>query len=319
MSPRDDGQVAVAESFSELRPLLFSIAYRMLGSVSDAEDVVQDSYLRYHRAVQDGTAVESPKAYLSAVTTRLSIDLLRSARVRRETYVGQWLPEPLLTDPTAPDPAQQSAESDSLSMAFLLVLERLSPLERAVFLLHDVFGYEFGEIASFVGKSVENCRQVAVRARRRVNDERPRFETSREERDRLADQFVAAFAAGDVDGLVKMLAADVVVTGDGGGMKASWPRPIVGREKVARLMAALARQMRELPGISMTRVEVNGQPGAVIRDGAGQLVNVFSFDIAGGVVQAVRSVISREKLAHLGPLADIDQLIDLRRAERDPA
>jgi RNA polymerase sigma-70 factor (ECF subfamily) len=314
MSSRDDGRVVDADSFTALRPLLFSIAYRMVGSASDAEDVVQDAYLRYHRALQDGTEIESAKAYLSAVTTRLAIDMLRSARVRRETYVGQWLPEPLLTDPASPDPAQHSAEADSLSMAFLLVLERLSPLERAVFLLHDVFDYEFGEIAAIVDKSVENCRQVAVRARRRVNDNRPRFEASREQRNRLADRFVAALADGDVGGLVQLLAADVVVTGDSGGMKPSWPRPIVGREKVAKLLAAVARQMREVPGVHVERAEVNGQPGAVVREGTGLLVSVFSFDIADGEVQAVRSVISREKLRHLGPLADVQALLEELRA-----
>jgi RNA polymerase sigma-70 factor (ECF subfamily) len=292
--------------FTELRPLLFSIAYRMLGSVSDAEDVVQDTFLRYHRAVSEGTEIKSAKAFLSAVTTRLSIDLLRSARVRRETYVGQWLPEPLLTDPGAPDPAQGAADADSLSMAFLLVLERLTPVERAVFLLHDVFGYEYTEIASIVGRSADNCRQIAVRARRHVNDQRPRFEASRTERERLADRFVAALADGDVDGLVELLAADVVVTGDSGGMSPSWP--IVGRDKVVRLLLGLAQQMRQVGGVAASRVEVNGQPGAVVRDRAGNLVNVFSFDIAEGAVQAVRSVISRDKLRHLGPLADVQAL-----------
>jgi RNA polymerase sigma-70 factor, ECF subfamily len=294
--------------FTELRPLLFSIAYRMLGSVSDAEDVVQDAYLRFHRAVDEGTEIESPKAFLSATTTRLAIDHLRSARVRRETYVGQWLPEPLLTDRVAPDPAQDAAESDSLSMAFLLVLERLNPVERAVFLLHDVFAYDFAEIARIVGKSVENCRQVAVRARRHVNEQRPRFEASRQQRDRLADRFVAALSEGDVDGLVDLLAQDVVVSGDSGGMRPSWPREIIGREKVLRLLAGLAAQMQAVGGIRLERAEVNGQPGALVRDAAGALVNVFSFDIADGEVQAIRSVISRDKLRHLGPLADVDAL-----------
>ncbi len=300
--------------FTELRPLLFAIAYRMLGSVSDAEDVVQDAYLRYHRAVADGTTIESPKAYLSAVTTRLAIDLLRSARVRRETYVGQWLPEPLLTDPTAPDPGQRAAESDSLSMAFLLVLERLSPVERAVFLLHDVFGYGFAEVAPIVDRSADNCRQIAVRARRHVTEHRPRYEASRAQRDELADRFVAAFAEGDLDGLVDLLAADVVVTGDSGGMSPSWPRPIAGRDKVVRLLAGVAEQLRAIPGLSITRAEVNGQPGAIVRDGAANLVNVFSFDIADGVVQAVRSTINRDKLRHLGPLADVPAL----RAQAEP-
>ncbi|HKC27058.1 MAG TPA: RNA polymerase sigma-70 factor [Jatrophihabitans sp.] len=304
------------DAFTELRPLLFAIAYRMLGSVSDAEDIVQEAYLRYHRALGDGTEIESTKAYLSAVVTRLAIDQLRSARVRRETYVGQWLPEPLLTDGGASDPATHAADADSLSMAFLLVLERLSPVERAVFLLHDVFRYEFGEIASMIGKSADNCRQIAVRARRRVAEERPRFEASRAERERLADRFVAALSDGDVNELLELLAADVVVTGDNGGMRPSWPHPIVGRDKVARLLAGVATQLRDMPGVAMSRVEVNGQPGLVVRDGDGQLVNVFSFDILDGAVQAIRSVISREKLGHLGPLADVPALLAARR-ERD--
>lgn len=304
-------------AFTELRPLLFSIAYRMLGSVSDAEDVVQDAYLRYHGAVANGTQIESPKSYLSAVTTRLAIDLLRSARVRRETYVGQWLPEPLLTDSAAPDPGEQSASSDSLSMAFLLVLERLSPVERAVFLLHDVFGYEFAEIAQIVEKSEANCRQVAVRARKHVAAHRPRFETSRERREQLADQFVAALVDGDVDGLIKLLADDAVVTGDSGGVSPSWPKIIVGRAKVARLMAGVAEQMRAVTGITVERTEVNGQPGAILRDGTGALVNVFSFEIADGAVQAVRSVISRDKLRHLGPLANLPGLRAVLREARN--
>jgi RNA polymerase sigma-70 factor (ECF subfamily) len=306
----------VVDEFSELRPLLFSIAYRMLGSVSDAEDVVQDAFLRYHGAVQEGTQIESPKAYLSAVTTRLAIDLLRSARVRRETYVGQWLPEPLLTDAAAPDPGEQSAQADSLSMAFLLVLERLSPVERAVFLLHDVFGYEFSEIAKIVDKSEANCRQVAVRARKHVAAHRPRFETSRERREQLADQFVAALVDGDVDGLVKLLADDVVVTGDSGGMSPSWPKVIAGRAKVARLMASVGAQLRLIPGIQLERTEVNGQPGVLVRDGTGALINVFSIEIAEGAVQTVRSVISREKLRHLGRLAELPELIAIVREAR---
>jgi RNA polymerase sigma-70 factor, ECF subfamily len=299
--------------FTELRPKLFSIAYRMLGSVSDAEDVVQDAYLRYHGALAEGTEIESPRAYLSAVTTRLAIDLLRSARHRRETYVGQWLPEPLLTHPGPAEPGEHAAEADSLSMAFLLVLERLNPVERAVFLLHDVFGYEFTEIASMLERSPDSCRQIAVRARRHVNAERPRFEASRARRDELADKFVAALSQGDVEGLVQLLAADVVVTGDSGGMSPSWPRPIVGRDNVVRLLLGLAAQMRQAGVSRLERVDVNGQPGAVVRDADGGLVNVFSFDIADGVVQAVRSVISREKLRHLGPLADVAALMQARR------
>ncbi len=177
-----------------------------------------------------------------------------------------------------------------------------------MFLLHDVFDYDFAEIAPIVGKSVDNCRQVAVRARRHVNEQRPRFEASRQQRDRLADHFVAALAEGDVDGLVALLAADVVVSGDSGGMRPSWPREIVGRDKVLRLLAGLAAQMQAVGGVRLERAEVNGQPGALVRDAAGALVNVFSFDIADGAMQAIRSVINRDKLRHLGPLADVEAL-----------
>jgi RNA polymerase sigma-70 factor (ECF subfamily) len=190
----------VTETYEDLRPLLFSIAYRMLGSVAEAEDVVQDAFLRYHDALgRPGAEIESPKAYLSAVTTRLAIDHLRSARVRRESYVGEWLPEPLLTDESAPDAARYAEDADSLSMAFLLVLERLSPVERAVFLLHDVFDYGFGEVASIVGKSEANTRQLAVRARRHVEAEKPRFEASREQRDERAARFFDAVGDGDME------------------------------------------------------------------------------------------------------------------------
>jgi RNA polymerase sigma-70 factor (ECF subfamily) len=293
----------VQDVFTELRPLLFSIAYRMLGSVADAEDVVQESFLRYH---QVDTDVESPKAFLSAVTTRLCIDHLRSARVRRESYVGQWLPEPLLTSDA--DPAQGVSDAESLSMAFLLVLERLSPVERAVFLLHDVFDYDFREIAEIVERSPDNCRQIAVRARRHVHEHAPRFETSRQERDELAQRFLAAFTEGDVDGLVTLLAADVIVQGDGGGHEPSWPNIIAGRDKVVRLLTSLGADMHRL-GLTAIPTQVNGQPGALIQDPTGALVNVLSFDIADSAVQTVRSVINPEKLHHLGRLADRDELL----------
>jgi RNA polymerase sigma-70 factor (ECF subfamily) len=294
---------AVPDVYADLRPLLFSIAYRMLGSVADAEDVVQESFLRYHQA---DAAVESPKAFLSAVTTRLCIDHLRSARVRRESYVGPWLPEPLLTSDA--DPAQGVSDADSLSMAFLLVLERLSPVERAVFLLHDVFDYDFREIAGIVERSPDNCRQIAVRARRHVHEHAPRFETSRQQRDELAQRFLAAFTEGDVDGLVTLLAADVIVQGDGGGHEPSWPNIIAGRDKVLRLLTNLSADMHRL-GLTATATHVNGQPGALVRDPSGALVNVLSFDISDSAVHTVRSVINPDKLHHLGPLADRDALL----------
>jgi RNA polymerase sigma-70 factor (ECF subfamily) len=306
----------VAEAYADLRPLLFSIAYRMLGSVAEAEDVVQEAFLRFHRAVTERAAdVASPKAYLSAATTRLAIDALRSARVRRERYVGAWLPEPLLTGEGAEDAARVVEDADSLSMAFLLVLERLSPVERAVFLLHDVFDFGFAEVASIVGRSEANCRQLAVRARRHVEEHRPRFEPSPQRRDELADRFFAAVGEGDVDGLVELLAADAVVVGDGGGRVPSWGRPIVGRDRVARLFLTLGRQSREL-GATARRVQVNGQPGAMTFDAEGRLVNVFALDVADDRVRAVRSVINPDKLRHLGPLADVRALLRERRSRR---
>jgi RNA polymerase sigma-70 factor (ECF subfamily) len=291
----------------ELRPLLFSIAYRMLGSVADAEDVVQEAFLRYHHALTDGAQVASPKSYLCAVTTRLAIDQLRSARTRRETYVGEWLPEPLVTDESG-DVATHLETAESLSMAFLVLLERLSPVERAVFLLHDVFDYGYDEVAAIVGKSEENCRQLAVRARRHVRAKTPRFEASRRRREELADRFFAAVGEGDVDSLVDLLAADVVVHGDGGGRGPSWRKPIFGRETVVKLLTGLGRQLRE-HGVTMRRAEVNGQPGALFHDDAGRLVSVMQLDVVDGQVQTVRSIINPDKLAHLGPVADVAAMV----------
>ena len=298
--------MSTADVYQRLRPLMFSIAYRMLGSVSEAEDIVQEAFLRYHRA---GPA-DSPKAFLSAVTTRLCIDHLRSARVRRETYPGPWLPEPLLTDDplaASADPGSLAEQADSLSMAFLLLLERLSPVERAVFLLHDVFGYGYDEVAPIVGKGEDNCRQLALRARRHVGEGKPRFEASRRKREELAARFFEAVGHGDMDGLVTMLAADAVVYGDSGGTRPSWPRPIAGRDHVGRLLAGLAQQIRQV-GLVIRPAEINGQPGALFLDPDGRLVNVFALDIADGQVQTIRSVINPGKLRHLGPLADLDGL-----------
>ncbi len=320
------------QAFESLRPLMFAIAYRMLGRVTEAEDIVQEAFLRYHRAVASGSfgqagsgAPDSPKAYLSAVTTRLCIDYSRSARVRREAYVGEWLPEPLLTGPAVggpgaggpvgllADPAELAEQADSLSMAFLLLLERLSPVERAVFLLHDVFGYGYDETARIVGKSEDNCRQLARRARQHVGEHRPRYEPSRDKRDELAEKFLAAVGDGDMDGLVSMLAADAAVYGDSGGERPSWPRPIFGREHVGRLLVALGRQARAA-GAVLRPAEVNGQPGLMFLAPDGALISVMVLDIADGQVHTVRSVISRDKLRHLGPLADVQELlISLRR------
>ena len=299
--------------YEELRPLLFSIAYGMLGSVGEAEDIVQEAFLRFHRVVAEGEQIESPKAYLSAVTTRLGIDQLRSARVRREDYVGEWLPEPLVTDPT-PGPAEHAATADSLSMALLVLLETLSPVERAVFLLREVFGYGYDEIARVVGKSEANARQLYVRARRHVDEGRPRFDASREQRDELARRFFAAAEEGDVEALEQMLADDVVVYGDGGGKAPSWPRPIVGPHRVSRLMAGVFAQVREY-GVTWRPTELNGQPGIVFLDADGRIGSVMSLDVAGGVIQTIRGIINPDKLAHLGPVADVRGILRTQRQQ----
>jgi RNA polymerase sigma-70 factor (ECF subfamily) len=295
------------DAYRELRPLLFSIAYRMVGSVSEAEDLVQEAFLRLHRALADGAEIASPKAYLSAVTTRLAIDHLRSARVRRERYVGDWLPEPLVTDAEA-DPAIHAETADSLSLAFLVLLERLSPLQRAVFLLHEVFGYGYAEIGGLVGRSEDNCRQIAARARRHIEAGRPRFEASRREREELARRFVAAIAQGDTEGLVGLLAADAVIYGDGGGKAPAVTVPVHGAERVARFLLGLARRGRAV-GMVVTPAEINGHPGALILDPAGRLLGVLALDIADGRVQTVRSIVNPDKLGHLGPVGDVTTLL----------
>jgi RNA polymerase sigma-70 factor, ECF subfamily len=293
--------------YEELRPLLFSIAYRMVSSVSEAEDIVQDAFLRIHRAEAEGTKVDSPKAYLSAVVTRLSIDHLKSARARREQYVGQWLPEPLVTD-AAPDAAAQAETADSLSMAFLVLLESLTPVERAVFLLREVFDYDYAQIAKIVQRSEDNCRQLYVRARRHIDEGRPRFEASREQRDELARRFFAAAQLGDTNALVELLAADVVVYGDGGGKAPAWTEPIYGRERVAKLMVATLAQVGPLGG-SVVTTELNGQPGAMFVDEEGRIAAVMSLEIADGVVQTIRGITNPDKLAHLGPVADVRAIL----------
>jgi RNA polymerase sigma-70 factor, ECF subfamily len=304
---------ASPEGFAELRPLLFSIAYRMTSSVGDAEDLVQEAFVRYDGALASGAEVRSPKAYLSAVVTRLAIDHVRSARVRRESYVGQWLPEPLLTDEGRPGPADHAEQADTLSMAFLLLLERLGPVERAVFLLHDVFGYGYDEVSAIVGKSEANCRQVARRARQHLEAGRPRFDTDRRRRDELADRFFAAMGEGDVDGLVDMLAADAAVYGDGGGKAPQWAKPVVGAGRVAHLLVGVGRDAGRF-GLTFERHDVNGQPGVVVLH-AGEVVSVFTLDIADGVVQNFRSVINPDKLVHIGPVADLQAIRERARGQ----
>jgi RNA polymerase sigma-70 factor (ECF subfamily) len=291
-------ELRVGDLYEELRPYMFAIAYRMVGSVTDAEDIVQEAFLRFHRATSQGEVVESPKAYLAAVTTRLGIDHLRSARVRRESYVGQWLPEPLLTDEGS-DVGGHAETADSLSLAFLVLLESLSPVERAVFLLRDVFGYGYDEIAHVVGKSEDNCRQIAVRARRQVDAKKPRFEASRQRKEELARRFFAAAAEGDTEGLLGLLSADVVAYGDGGGKGPALPRPVFGRDRVARLFASFPGRAEDLRVTRLQPAAVNGQPGAIIFDPEGHPIVVVSLDIADDQVQAVRAVSNPEKLSHL--------------------
>jgi RNA polymerase sigma-70 factor (ECF subfamily) len=285
----------------DLRPLLFSIAYRMLGSVSDAEDVVQEAYLRLHRTEAGGEEIASPRAFLSTVTTRLAIDHLRLARVHREQYVGPWLPEPLVED-AEPDVAERVELTESLSVAFLIVLETLSPVERAVFVLHDVFGYDFDEVAAIVGKTEANCRQIAVRARRRVEDGRPRFDVPGEQRDEVARRFFAAFEEGDTDGLMRTLAPDVAFFGDGGGKSTAVAVPVHGSERVGRLLGAFVKHTSRM-GLRPEVAVVNGQAGGLFRDEHGGLINVVVLDIDDGAITTVRSIINPDKLRHLGPVS----------------
>jgi RNA polymerase sigma-70 factor (ECF subfamily) len=288
-----------AEEFEELRPLLFSIGYRILGSVSEAEDAVQETWLRY---AATPTQPASAKAFLSAVVTRVSIDVLRSARVRREEYAGPWFPEPLLTDPYQ-DPERSAELADSVSMAALLLLERLTPLERAVFVLREVFGFSFGEIASAVGRSEAACRQLAVRARRHVDAGRPRFKADRRERDELAARFFGALAEGDVGGLRELLAADVSLVGDGGGKAPTLARSIVGAENVTRVLASIFPWLVRID-VTMEPHEVNGQLGAIFRDRDNKVLFIVTLDILDRQIQTIRSVSNPDKLGHMGPVAD---------------
>jgi RNA polymerase sigma-70 factor (ECF subfamily) len=294
-------------SFEELRPKAFAIAYRMLGSVSEAEDVVQEGFLRLHGAVQAGERIESPRAYLSTVVTRLGIDELRSARARRETYVGEWLPEPVVTS-LEDDPARHAEVADSLSLAFLVLLENLSPEQRAVFLLREVFDYPYDQIATIVGKNEDNVRQLAVRARRQVDERRSRFDASREQREELADRFFAAAEDGELEALESLLAQDVELHGDGGGKAPALARPLFGRDRVARALAAWGRNGVRI-GATVRRVDVNGQPGAMFLDPEGKIISVLALDIAEGQIQTVRGIVNPDKLQHLGEVADVRALL----------
>ena len=295
--------MSTSDLFGQLRPRAFAIAYRMLGSVAEAEDVVQEALLRLYGVLEAGEDIEVPEAYLATVVTRLGIDRLRRAQVRRETYFGEWLPEPVMTE-GLDDPAAHAEMSDSLSLAFLVLLERLSPEQRAVFLLREVFDYGYDAIAEIVGKSEAACRQLAVRARRHVEQDRPRFEASRQEQSELADRFLAAAQTGDLDGLEALLAHDVSLHGDGGGKTRAIAHPLFGRRRVARAVLHWMQVVRDFEGFSIKPVEVNGHPGAMGLDGRQRIMVVLSFDIADGQIQGIRSIVNPDKLRHLGPVSD---------------
>jgi RNA polymerase sigma-70 factor (ECF subfamily) len=283
----------------------------MLGSVAEAEDVVQEALLRLHRALEAGERIASPRAFVATVTTRLAINALRSARARREEYVGEWLPEPIITDDLE-DPARQAEMADSLSLALLVLLESLSPEQRAVLLLHDVFDYGYPEIAQIVAKSEDNVRQLATRARRRVEQRRPRFQTTREQRDELARRFFQAAEQGDLAGLEALLAHDVALTGDGGGKVPALARALRGRGRVARTLANWFRPTPRAPGVSSRPVEVNGGPGALYLDAQQRLIAVVALDIPGAQITAVNAIVNPDKLAHLGPVGDYTSLVRSR-------
>jgi RNA polymerase sigma-70 factor (ECF subfamily) len=280
--------------FEEHRGLLFGIAYRMLGSVTDAQDMVQESYLRWQQAGDE--SIRSPRAWLTTVVTRLCISHLQSARVKREAYVGSWLPEPLV-DEQAGDPADASQLADSLSLAFLVLLETLNPTERAVFILREGFDCEFSDIARIVEKSEANCRQILARARKRIDERRPRYDVARTDADKLVATFVAAMRNGDVESLVASMADDVVLVLDAGGKPGALLRPIHGAEPIARVMINVLRRIGPAPG-EVRPATINGLPGFV-RFQDGQAQGVLAFGIADGRIKALFSITNPDKLRHL--------------------
>lgn len=301
-----------SDLYDELRPRAFSIAYQMLGSVSEAEDVVQEAFLRVHRTAQRGEQINSPRAYIATLVTRLAIDELRSARARREHYVGEWLPEPLATEST---PAEQAEAADSLSLAFLVLLETLTPQQRAAFLLREVFQYSYAEVAGIIGTSVDSTRHLVARARRHVQERRPRNLATRHQRDELAQRFFAAAEQGDLPALEQLLAQDVVLHADGGGKVAAQRRPINGRERVARALSVGVAKLAGR-GVRVEITEINGQPGGRAIDADARLIGIMGLDIAEGRIQTIHAIANPDKLRHLN---EARHLGALRRAHRrDP-
>ena len=283
--------------YRALRGRLFGIAYRLLGSASEAEDVVQDAFLRLARARRDGDAIESPTGFLVTVTTRIGIDRLRSARVRREQHPGQWLPEPV-AESLGDDPAGRVEAADSISLAFLLVLERLGPLERAAFVLRDVFDYEYAEIGRAIDRSPETCRQIVARARRRVAERRQRFAVDPAQRAAVAERFARVWEDSDVAGLIDLLSPEVVLTGDGGGESMALPRPVVGIERVASLLAGFARVMRE-HGMTTRATVLNGDPGVLAVDASGRVRGALALELGPDGARELRLQMTPDRLGGL--------------------
>ncbi|MFL6143542.1 MAG: RNA polymerase sigma-70 factor [Labedaea sp.] len=297
--------MSISELYGDLRPRAFAIAYRMLGSVGEAEDVVQEAFLRLHQILQRGEPVTSPRAYIATLVTRLAIDQLRSARVRRERYVGEWLPEPLLTDPT---PAEHAETADSLSLALLVLLESLSPRQRAAFLLREVFEYPYPEVAEIIGTNVDSTRHLVARARNHVQQRRPRYYASRREREELTQRFFAAAEQGDRRALEALLARDVTLHADGGGKVPALARPVNGRQRVARTLSAGMSALARV-GARIRVTEVNGQPGVMAIDVQDRLVGVMGLDIADGQIQTIHSIANPDKLRHFDRFGDLAALV----------
>jgi RNA polymerase sigma-70 factor, ECF subfamily len=286
-------------TFDQYRSLLFSIAYRMLGSVADAEDMLQETFIRWQQSCEEN--VRSPRAFLVTIVSRLCINQLQSARVQREEYVGQWLPEPIVTDP-ASDPFGIIRVDESLSIAFLVLLERLTPVERAVFLLREVFEYEYAEIASILGQSEANCRQILRRARQHVSAMRPRFATSEHKQSDLFERFLSAIRTGEVEDLVALLAQDVVLHSDGGGKAIAVPNLVQGSHKVARGIFGSLKKL--VPANLVRRLAlINGEPG-LVNYLNGKPHSVITIDISAGRIQTIYIVTNPEKLSHVPDLRD---------------
>jgi len=295
--PRSDRELdPMAEAFERHRRRLTGLAYRMLGSVAEAEDIVQEAYLRWHAS--DQTRVTEPRAFLSTIVTRLCLDQIKSARVRREHYVGPWLPEPVLDDETLNADSASDYALD-LSMHLMMALERLSPLERAAFLLHDVFDVDFSQVAQTLGRTEPACRQLAARAREHVKESRPRFSVAPEAGAKLAEAFLIAARSGDAESLTRLLADDAVLSTDGGGKRTAALRPILGRDKISRFFIGIARKFPDRASYAITPARVNGLPGFLVTEPDGSL-HTMSFDIRDQNIAAIYIVRNPDKLRHLG-------------------